>query len=117
MNTDGIELYLLQAGGFVPTSVLCAVFEIPARRLRQDDDRPGLLDEFAVSSTREGESGYIHQRFVDQDEWQHIESRLRRHSIAQLRRVQRWRKARHNILTGKRPDLRERHTGQLLLIP
>ena len=69
-----IELYLLQAGGFVPTREI----------------------EEAFSS---------------------IAGRIRQHGIAELRKIKHWKQARHNVLTGKRPDLREVHSGQLLLLP
>jgi hypothetical protein len=42
--------------------------------------------------------------------------RLRRHAIAELRRVRRWDQARKHCLTGKRPYQTERHTGQLVFL-
>lgn len=113
--TTEIEIFLLQAGGFVATREICDQFQISKRSLRQDEGRPGLLDDFAVSSTNAGESGYIHHRHLANDQWSRVEKRMRDHGVSELRRVRRWRKARHNILTGKRPDLREVHTGQAIL--
>ncbi|CAN5549453.1 hypothetical protein BH09VER1_BH09VER1_24910 [soil metagenome] len=110
-----IELRLLQAGGFVSTRQICAEFSITKRRLRQDDDRPGMLDEFAVSCTTEGEAGYIHHRHLPDDIWLQVKGTRVGHALAELRRVRKWTISRHNILTGKRPDLREVHTGQALL--
>ncbi|MEI6494386.1 MAG: hypothetical protein WCO94_17705 [Verrucomicrobiota bacterium] len=111
-----IEALLLSAGGFVPTRQICERFGIPERRLRQDDDRPGLLDEFAVSSTREKQSGYIHHKFLPTSDWLPIKHRLLGHGVAEIRRVRKWEAARRNCLTGKRPGLVERHTGQLVFL-
>ena len=108
-----IEAFLHAARGFVPTRQICERFGIPERRLRQDEDRPGLLDEFAVSSTREKQSGYIHHDFLPTPEWLPIKHRLMRHGIAEIRRARKWESARKNCKTGKRPFMRERHTGPL----
>lgn len=110
-----IELYLLDQGTWIPTRDICTRFDIPERLLRQDGRRPGLLDHCAVSSTCGGQSGYIHHRFLPTDQWLKIKHRLRRHAIGEMRRVRRWDRSRHNILTGPRDGLSEAHTGQLLL--
>jgi hypothetical protein len=112
-----IELYLIAAGTWVPTVVICSLFGLKERALRQDGKRPGLLDEFAVSSTRNGESGYIHHRHLATPDWLPIKHRLRRHAIAELRKLKAWTHGRANCLTGKRPELIERHTGQLVFLP
>lgn len=112
-----IELHLLAAGDWISTADLCARFGIKERALRQDGRRPGLLDQFAVSSTRGGESGFIHHRHLPTPAWLPIKHRLRRHAISELRKLRAWTKARARCLTGLRPDLREVHTGQGLLFP
>lgn len=112
-----IEIHLLAQGGWVPVQDICNRFALKERALRQDGHRPGLLDAFAVSSTRGGESGYIHHRHLPTTEWLKIKHRLRRHALAELRKLRAWTTGRHNCLTGKKPILQERHTGQLLLIP
>ena len=118
MNLAAIELHLLHAGGFVPARDLCERFQLSdARQLRADKGLPGPLDDFAVSSTRDGQHGFTHQRHLSQEEWAAIEHRLHSHGVAELRKVRHWRQARHNVLTGKRPDLREVHGGQMLLLP
>ena len=117
MNLHAIELYLLQANGFVSTTELCERFSITSPRLlRAAGGHPGLLDEFAVSSTRSNEAGFIHHRHLPDADWYKIEERLRSHAISELRKVKWWRQGRHNVLTGKRPDLREVHGGQMLLL-
>jgi hypothetical protein len=110
-----IELHLLAAGGWVSTREICEKFGLTDRSLRQAGDRPALLDKFAVSSTSShGASGYIHHKFLPTSDWLPIKHRLRRHAIAELRRVRSWDRARTNILTRRdgRPT-RELHTGQL----
>jgi hypothetical protein len=109
-----IEQHLLAAGGFVPTGEICERFPITARALRQAGDRPGLLDAFAVSSTKSGEHGYIHHRHLPTREWIRIKHRLRRHAISELRRARAWDRARRNCTT-RRPMPHERHTGQLIM--
>lgn len=111
-----IEAYLLAAGGWVPTHIICSRFAIPERRLRQAGDRPGLLDPFAVSSTKNGQNGYIHHHHLPTADWLPIKHRLRRHAIAELRRARAWERARRNILTGRKPALLELHTGQLVFL-
>lgn len=110
-----IEAYLLARGGWVPAIEICKRFSIPDRLLRQDGRRPGLLDNCAVSSTRGGQSGFIHHRFLPTEQWLPIKHRLLRHGISEIRRVRRWDQARRNILSGPRTELTEAHTGQTLL--
>lgn len=110
-----IELFLLDAGSWVPTSAIQQAFGVPERLLRQDGDRSGLLDHFAVSSTRNGASGYIHHRHLPTAEWLPIKHRLRRHAISELRRARSWDQARRNIVHGPRGFRHETHTGQALL--
>lgn len=85
-----IEMRLLTAGGWVPTREICQEFGIAERALRQAGERPGMLDAFAVSSTRAGQSGYIHHTHLPTADWLPIKHRLRRHAIAELRRARTW---------------------------
>jgi len=107
-----IELWLLTRGDWVSAEEICQRFSIRPRMLRADGDRAGLLDQFAVSSTKEG--GYKHIALISGDEFRRLDHRLRRHAIAELRRSKLWRRARRNCLTGRAPTV-ERHTGQGLL--
>jgi len=113
---DQIEAYLQTAAGFVSKRQICERFDIPERLTRADDKRPGLLDGFAVSSTREGQSGFIHHDFLPNPEWIPIKHRLLRHGIAEFRKVRRWTAARKRCQTGKRPEMMERHTGQMVFL-
>lgn len=111
-----IELFLLARGTWVPTAEICARFNLRERALRQDGKRPGICDAFAVSSTRNGESGFIHHRHLPTRDWLRIKHRLRRHAVSELRKLRAWCLGRHNCLEGLRPQLAERHTGQLILL-
>ncbi len=110
-----IELFLLAKGTWVPTAEICARFNLRERALRQDGKRPGICDAFAVSSTRNGESGFCHHRFVEKPDWLAIKHRLLRHAVSELRKVRAWDRGRQNCLSGCRPELVEKHTGQLVM--
>lgn len=96
--SEQIEVHLLNAQGWVSVAELCQKFDLNQRDLRAHGDEPGLCDAFAVTSTRQGESGYIHHRFLPTADWLPIKHRLRRHAIAELRKAQRWAKARARLL-------------------
>jgi hypothetical protein len=106
---------LLAAGGFVPTSQICEVFSLNDRQLRSVGTKAGLLDSFAVSSTKNGQHGFIHQRYLPTDQWLPIKHRLLRHAIAELRKVKRWEQARKQTTTRLNYK-QEVHSGQLLLL-
>lgn len=112
-----IEDHLLAAGGWVSKRQICETFGIPERRTRADGDRPGLLDDFAVSSTCEGKSGFIHHNFLPTAEYLPVKHRVRRHAIAELRKTRRWEHARKNRFVGTFPDQRELFTDQATLFP
>jgi len=111
-----IEAYLLASGGWVTSRDLCAKFRITDRRTRAAKRRPGLLDGFAVSSTREGQSGFIHHNFLPTQDYLPLKHCILRHAIAEIRKARRWDAARRRALTGKRPAQIERHTGQLVFL-
>lgn len=115
---DQIEIFLLQQNNWVPARVICREFGINQRQLRAKDHEPGLIDHFAVSSCL----GYRHTRMVPTTEFLKIAHAILRHSIAQFRKVQLWRKSRHRQLTiyksEEKPKLKiavEIHSGQELL--
>jgi hypothetical protein len=117
MDTDlqsEIESFLLGLASWCPAEVIVERFGVPERRLRADGRRPGLLDGFAVSSTRNGANGYIHHKFLPTEEWLPIKHRLRKHAVAELRRVKVWSQARARVLMPA-PQPTERHTGQLVM--
>jgi hypothetical protein len=111
-----IELHLLDRAEWVSVQDLCTRFAIRPRMLRADGDRDGLLDNFAVSSTRGNQHGFIHINLLSSDDYIRAKRRLRKHGIRELRKVRRWEQARARARIGLKPTI-ERHTGQLLLIP
>ena len=84
--------------------------------LRADGDRDGLLDNFAVSSTRGNEHGFIHINHLSRPDYIRAKRRLRKHGIRELRKVRRWEQARSRARIGLDPCA-ERHTGQLVFFP
>lgn len=108
-----IELFLLDRAGWVPDAELITKFGIGERQLRADDmvGRPGLLDEFAISSS----AGFKHLSLTTVEERLKSKHRKRRTAIAFFRSIQRQEAATRNCLQGRRPYLVERHTGQVLL--
>jgi hypothetical protein len=115
--TQEIEAYLRAEGGWVSKRQICERFGIPERRTRADDDRPGLLDDFAVSSTCEGQSGFIHNDFLPTADYLPIKHRIKRHAIGELRKTRRWDAARKNSFVGNFPDQLERFSRQATLFP
>ncbi len=112
-----IEAHLKAAHGWVSKLQICQEFRVNERRLRADGDRPGLLDDFAVSSTREGQSGFIHNDFLPTADYLPIKHRIKRHAIAELRKTRRWDSSRKNRFVGTFPDQIERFTKQATLFP
>lgn len=110
-----IELYLLERGGWVPSREICERFGVRERLLRRDGRRKGLLVRFAMSSTNNGEHGFIHHRFLGIREYLRIKHGRLRHAIAEIRTVQDAEFGRRNCLTGPPQALFEAHTGQGLL--
>jgi len=100
-----IEIHLLTLGTWVPTADLCARYGIKERALRAAGRRPGLIDHFAVSSTRNGTHGYIHHRYLPTADWLPIKHRLLSHALAEIRKARTWAKSRHNIqITNPSPE-------------
>lgn len=111
-----IELYLLDKGTWVSVAELCRRFEIRDRQLRADGDRDGLLDDFAVSSTRGREHGYMHVHCIEREDYLRAKRRLRKHSIRQLRKTKKWEQARARQRKGLPPHPVTLE-GQILLLP
>jgi hypothetical protein len=105
-----IEAYLLLEARWVPAVEICQRFQVSKRKLRACRTRPGLLDDFAVSSKQ----GHKHTSLLTTAEYLPYKHKMLRHSISQIRKIKKWDNGRHNSLT-KKPVLIERHSGQLLL--
>ena len=108
-----IEVFLLTQTDWVPDKVLEERYGIGERQLRADDlvGRPGLLEEFAISSGK----GFKHLSLATVDERLKAKHRVRRTAISYLRRWQRQDAAIHNCVKGLRPQVVERQSGQILL--
>lgn len=111
-----IEQYLLDAAGdgWVKSRVLCDRFGLPNdRALRSVGGRHGLCSAFAISSDK----GFKHVVRATPLEYRQFKHRLRRHAIAELVRVSKLDKRRHQVTTTtKRPEfIREKDTNQGLL--
>ncbi len=110
-----IELYLIDRGCWVPSSEICDRFGVRERLLRRDGRRKGLLVRFAMSSTNNGENGFIHHRFLGTRDYLRIKHGRMRHAIAEIRTVRDAEFGRRNCLIGRPPNRYETHTGQGLL--
>lgn len=105
-----IEEYLLASSEWVSSKRICALFNVSERQLRQVGDRAGLISDFAISSDK----GFKHVAKASRTEYLRFKHRLRRHGIAELRRVRDLDQARGNaIKIIKRPAFKfERDNGQ-----
>jgi hypothetical protein len=110
-----IELYLLDRADWVPTREICERFGVRDRQLRRDGKRKGLIDHCAVSSTNNGENGFIHHRFLPTEDYLPIKHGRLKHAISEIRKVRDWDSGRLRVKTGKPPAQYETLTGQSLL--
>jgi len=102
-----IEAFLLLEARWVPALEICLRFHISQRSLRASHRRPGLLDDFAVSSKK----GHKHTSLLTTAEYLPYKHKMLRHSLSQIRKIKKWDAGRHKQLT-KKPLLIERHNGQ-----
>ena len=92
---DQIERFLLERGGWVPGSVICAAFELRSDRiLRGVGSKPGLCSDFAISSDK----GFKHIRCASSREYIAFKHRMRRHAVAELSRSRLLDQRRNNLL-------------------
>lgn len=110
-----IELYLLDRADWVPTMEICGRFGVRDRQLRRDGRRKGLIDHCAVSSTNNGENGFIHHRYLPTADYLPIKHGRLKHAISEIRKVRDWDRGRLMVKTGKPPLQYETLTGQSLL--
>lgn len=109
-----IDLWLRTQPRWVSGAEICARFGITnERRLRADKGKPGLLSINCVSSST---LGFKHIRFADQKEFEECDREDRKHNISRYLTLRTRRAAWRNERTGKRPDYRELHTGQMVLL-
>lgn len=107
-----IEPFLLSAGDWVRSEVICERFGIAdARALRGIGREPGLVSDFAIS----GDGGYKHIEHATTGEWLRFQWRIVHHAISELRRWRRLKKRRTSVLAKRAALPTERDTGQRLL--
>ena len=105
-----IEAFLLEVKDWVLAQVICARFTLTERALRAHNGKPGVLDNFAVSSDK----GYKHISLFTQEEFLERCHTIRRHGIGELRKTRLWKKVRARIQKPATP-YRLDPTGQTLL--
>jgi hypothetical protein len=114
---EQIEQYLLTKGTWVPVFEIAQRFEINERLLRADKERRPICAGYAISSTRGGHHGIKHLKCCTIAERLAYKHNRWKRLIAEKRAIREYEHAVHNCLTGKRPELIERHTGQLVFFP
>lgn len=113
MNREMIEAFLVEQGGWVASRTICERFGLNERELRAKGREAGLLDGFAVSSTRQGEHGFCHHRYVSREEFIRAKHRLKRHALAEIRKVRLWEHGRQRCLATPAPA--QDPDGQLVM--
>ena len=109
-----IDLWLRTQPRWVSGAEICQRFGITnERRLRSDKGKPGLLSINCVSSSTQG---FKHIRFADADEFTECDREDRKHNVSRYLTLRARRNAWKNERTGKRPEFRELHTGQLVFV-
>jgi hypothetical protein len=109
-----IDTWLRTQNRWVSAEEICERFGIVRDRLlRADGDRDGLLDDFAVSSSR---LGFKHVRLLTTTEWIKAKAKMRRHGVREIRKTMKWDRARFRETTFV-PEPLEIATGQRLLFP
>lgn len=109
-----IEAFLLTEPRWFSVSEICERFAFPERLLRADGRRRPLCRRFAISSSTKGLKHLSFATIRERLEYKHARRKV---LIAQARALKEYNEAITNCLTGKKPTLQERHTGQLVLIP
>jgi hypothetical protein len=109
-----IDLWLRTQPRWISGAEICERFGVTnERRLRFDKDRPGLLSFNCVSCSQRG---FKHLRFVEADEFAGCDGKDRKHNVTRYLVLRARRNAWRNERTGKRPEFRELHTGQLVFV-
>ena len=111
--SDRIEALLLSRAGWVAVEDVCSACEVPERLLRADGRRRPIFARFAISSSTHGLKHLSLTTAPERIRYKH--SRLKV-LIANRRALDEFNQAVHACLTGKRPNLVERHTGQMVFL-
>jgi hypothetical protein len=111
-----IETWLFARGEWVSEAELLSEFQIGERALREVENEPGLLTEFAISRKTAG-GGYKHISLATTAEWLRYSHSEFNAAIRRLRRVRLQRKRRALVQRPRSIFPVERDTGQGLLFP
>lgn len=114
MNCTGeeIDAWLRTIKGWVPGEIICQTFQIPERRLRWDQGRPGLLTECAISHSQKG---FKHVANATDDEWDECDNRDRKSCASRYISLRKRRMRRRNEMRLRPLPVSELHSGQGLL--
>lgn len=107
-----IETLLLTENRWFSVAEICSRFGFDQRLLRADGRRRPLCRSFAISSSTKGIKHIAWSTVRDRLEYKHARRKV---IIANARSLKEYQSAIANCLTGKKPHIRERHTGQLLI--
>jgi len=108
-----IELLLLDRATWVPVDEICAACQINERLLRAVGRRPAIFSRFAISSSTKGLKHIRHTDARVRIAYKHARLKV---LIANRRALDEYHAALSNCLTGRKPTLQERHTGQLVFL-
>jgi hypothetical protein len=108
---EQIEIWLLTQPRWVPAAEICSRFEVPERRLRWAEGRPGILTRCAISHSQRG---YKHVRHATPEEFAEADRRDRKHNASRYLALRARRRFRQNQLTGRPKE--EIATGQYVFL-
>lgn len=108
-----VEMLLLARADWVSVTDISQACSIDERLLRADGRRRPLCSRFAISSSTKG---IKHIRFATVKERIKYKHARLRTLIAYRRALDDYNTALHNCLTGKKPEIIERHTGQMVFL-
>lgn len=111
VKAQQIEAYLLEKADWVHGAELATRFEVTERQLRALDGEPGYCTHCAIGLN----GGYKHVAAATKAEYIEFKHTLRKHGIAELRRVGELEKRRHHVTRTYRAQVFEKDTDQALL--
>ena len=114
MNCTGeeIDIWLRSINGWVPGEIICQTFQVPERRLRWDQGRPGLLTECAISHSQKG---FKHVANATDTEYAECRGRDRKGCVTRFVSLRKRDVRRRNEMRLRPLPITELHSGQGLL--
>lgn len=108
-----IEAFLLTEDRWFSVAEICERFRFPERLLRADGRRRPLCGRFAISSSTKGLKHISFATVPERLDYKHARRKV---LVANARALKEYALAVNNCLTGRKPTLQERHTGQLVFL-